>query len=94
MAFSTIGAIRIAAIATCVPARRFDTLTDTSEFTQDEVRKVVAMAGVHARRLGRKGGRPSIIQFPYRGGCSSDISVVFGGRSCRNCLAVWKGRGS
>ena len=51
MASSTIGGIRIAAIATCVPARRFDNLTETSEFTQDEVRKVVAMAGVHARRL-------------------------------------------
>jgi len=51
MASSTIGGSRIAAIATCVPARRFDNLTETSGFTQDEVRKVVAMAGVHARRL-------------------------------------------
>jgi 3-oxoacyl-[acyl-carrier-protein] synthase-3 len=51
MATSTIGGSRIAAIGTCVPSRQFDNLTETSEFTQDEVRKVVALAGVHERRL-------------------------------------------
>jgi len=64
MAFTKIKGPRIAAIATCVPARRFDNLTETSEFTQDEVRKVVAMAGVHARRL----AGDSV--------CSSDLCVA------------------
>jgi 3-oxoacyl-[acyl-carrier-protein] synthase-3 len=34
-----------------VPSRRFDNLTDTTEFAPDEVRKVVGMAGVTARRV-------------------------------------------
>ena len=51
MATSTIGGSRIAAMCTCVPSKRFNNLTESSEFTQDEVRKVVAMAGIHERRL-------------------------------------------
>ena len=51
MASSTVGGSRIAAIATCTPSRRFDNQKDTTKFTQDEVRKVVALAGVHERRL-------------------------------------------
>jgi 3-oxoacyl-[acyl-carrier-protein] synthase-3 len=42
---------RIAGISTCVPKHRFDNVKDTTEFTKDEVRKVVAMAGVSARRV-------------------------------------------
>jgi 3-oxoacyl-[acyl-carrier-protein] synthase-3 len=42
---------RIAGIATCVPARRFDNITDTTEFAPEEVRKVVGMAGVATRRV-------------------------------------------
>jgi 3-oxoacyl-[acyl-carrier-protein] synthase-3 len=38
-------------VSTCVPSRRFDNLTDTTEFAPDEVRKVVGMAGVTARRV-------------------------------------------
>jgi 3-oxoacyl-[acyl-carrier-protein] synthase-3 len=38
-------------VSTCVPTRRFDNLTDTTEFAPDEVRKVVGMAGVTARRV-------------------------------------------
>ncbi len=37
---------RIAASGTCVPSYRFDNVTDTTEFTPTEVRKVVAMAGI------------------------------------------------
>jgi len=49
MAKVKIPAPRIAGISTCVPAHRFDNLKDTTEFSEDEVRKVVAMAGVSAR---------------------------------------------
>jgi hypothetical protein len=48
---SRIRAPRILGVSTCVPARRFDNLTDTTEFAPDEVRKVVGMAGVTARRV-------------------------------------------
>jgi len=51
MASSVLKGSRIAAIGTCVPSRTFDNLKDTTEFTADEVRKVVAMAGVTTRRL-------------------------------------------
>jgi 3-oxoacyl-[acyl-carrier-protein] synthase-3 len=50
MALTKVSGRRIRAIGTCVPARRFDNLTDTSEFAP-EVRKVVAMAGVKTRYL-------------------------------------------
>jgi len=46
-----IKAPHIVGISTCVPSARFDNLKDTSEFSQTEVRKVVAMAGVAARRV-------------------------------------------
>jgi 3-oxoacyl-[acyl-carrier-protein] synthase-3 len=46
----TFGA-RIAAVCTCVPTRRFDNLTDSAEFSDEEIRKVTGMAGVAARRL-------------------------------------------
>ena len=46
----TFGA-RIAAVCTCVPTRRFDNLTDSAEFSEEEIRKVTGMAGVAARRL-------------------------------------------
>ena len=46
-----INGSRIVAIGTCVPSHRFDNLADTTEFTPTEVRKVVAMAGIQARRL-------------------------------------------
>lgn len=51
MATTTIKGPRIAAIGTCVPSWRFDNLTDTTVFTKAEVRKVVGMAGVSARRM-------------------------------------------
>ena len=42
---------RIMAICTCVPSERFDNLKDAKEFTQEEIRKVTAMAGISARRV-------------------------------------------
>jgi 3-oxoacyl-[acyl-carrier-protein] synthase-3 len=42
---------RIMAICTCVPSERFDNLKDAKEFTQEEIRKVTAMAGIAARRV-------------------------------------------
>jgi 3-oxoacyl-[acyl-carrier-protein] synthase-3 len=51
MATAKTNGSRIAAIGTCVPSLRFDNVKDTTEFTPAEVRKVVAMAGVRARRL-------------------------------------------
>ena len=42
---------RIRAICTCVPSERFDNLKDAKEFTQEEIRKVTAMAGISARRV-------------------------------------------
>lgn len=46
----TTGA-RIAAVCTCLPTTRFDNLTDSSAFTEEEVRKVTGMAGVSSRRV-------------------------------------------
>jgi 3-oxoacyl-[acyl-carrier-protein] synthase-3 len=51
MSQSRIRSPRIVGIASCVPARRFDNIADTTEFAPDEVRKVVGMAGVSARRI-------------------------------------------
>jgi 3-oxoacyl-[acyl-carrier-protein] synthase-3 len=64
MATTVIRGPKIAAISTCVPSRRFDNVEDTSNFPREEVRKVVAMAGVRARRV----ADDSI--------CSSDLCVV------------------
>jgi 3-oxoacyl-[acyl-carrier-protein] synthase-3 len=51
MAQARIQAPLIRGIATCVPAHRFDNVADATEFSPDEVRKVVGMAGVAARRV-------------------------------------------
>jgi 3-oxoacyl-[acyl-carrier-protein] synthase-3 len=51
MAFVKTSGARIAAVCTCVPTRRFDNLTDSAEFSEEEIRKVTGMAGVAARRL-------------------------------------------
>ncbi len=51
MSGARVRAARILGIATCVPAHRFDNVADTTEFTADEVRKVVGMAGVAARHV-------------------------------------------
>jgi 3-oxoacyl-[acyl-carrier-protein] synthase-3 len=64
MSFTKIKGPKIAAIVTSVPLRRFDNLRDTTEFTKEEVKKVVAMAGVSSRRLADE----SI--------CSSDLCIA------------------
>lgn len=64
MAYSKVRAPRIAAVSTCVPQRRFDNIAETQQFTEEEVKKVVALAGVKARRL----AGDSI--------CSSDLCTV------------------
>jgi 3-oxoacyl-[acyl-carrier-protein] synthase III len=51
MAKCVIRGARIAGLVSAVPSRRFDNLKDTSGFTEDEVRKVVGMAGVKTRRM-------------------------------------------
>lgn len=51
MTATSIKGPKIAAIGTCVPSRRFDNLTETTEFTKLEVKKVVSLAGVHSRRM-------------------------------------------
>ena len=51
MACTKIKGPRIAAIGTCVPQRRFDNILETKQFAEEEVKKVVALAGVKARRL-------------------------------------------
>lgn len=51
MAQSVINGASIKGLATCIPSRRFNNLTDTTAFTKDEVRKVVAMGGVTERRV-------------------------------------------
>ena len=51
MTASIIKGCRIAAIGTCVPEQVFNNQTDTTEFSKDEVRKVVALAGVSSCRM-------------------------------------------
>ena len=51
MAFAKVTGTRIAAVSSCVPQRRFDNAAETKQFSEEEVKKVVAMAGIKARRL-------------------------------------------
>lgn len=51
MSLSRIDGLRIAGIATCVPARVENNLDPALGFDPDEVRKVVQMAGVRERRV-------------------------------------------
>lgn len=55
MARARLPGLRIAGIATCVPARRFDNIADSTEFPPEEVRKVVGMAGVNNRHVAEPG---------------------------------------
>ena len=52
MSLSRIGGFRVAGIGTCVPRRAVDNLDYGKDFGADEVRKVVAMAGVAGIRAG------------------------------------------
>lgn len=51
MSHSAISGWRIAGVSTCVPARAVDNLDCGNAFGEDEVRKVVAMAGVQKRHV-------------------------------------------
>jgi 3-oxoacyl-[acyl-carrier-protein] synthase-3 len=51
MAKCTIRGVAIRGVVSAVPARTFDNLKDAKGFTEDEVRKVVGMAGVRSRRM-------------------------------------------
>jgi 3-oxoacyl-[acyl-carrier-protein] synthase-3 len=51
MSRSTIEGVRIAGVATCTPPRVVDNLDAALGFDAEEVRKVVAMAGIRARRV-------------------------------------------
>jgi 3-oxoacyl-[acyl-carrier-protein] synthase-3 len=50
MAQSIISGVAIRGVVTSVPDRTFNNVRDTAAFPRDEVRKVVAMAGVSERR--------------------------------------------
>jgi 3-oxoacyl-[acyl-carrier-protein] synthase III len=51
MSLSRIDGFRIAGVSTCVPPRAVDNIEYGKQYGADEVRKVVAMAGVQARRV-------------------------------------------
>ncbi len=51
MPVTSARAATIRGITTSVPSRRFDNLADTSEFSKEDVEKVVRMAGVRTRHL-------------------------------------------
>ena len=51
MAFLKNNGKHIAAITTCVPARRFNNLEETTAFPKEDVQKVVRMAGVRERYM-------------------------------------------
>lgn len=77
MAVTLTKGAAIAGICTCVPNRRFDNLTENTEFEPEEVRKVVQMAGVHSRFMASEAV------------CSSDLCVA----AAQNLMASlgWKG---
>jgi 3-oxoacyl-[acyl-carrier-protein] synthase-3 len=51
MSLSQVDGFRIAGVSTCVPGHEVDNLDFGKDFGADEVRKVVAMAGVQKRRI-------------------------------------------
>ena len=55
MSRSTIEGLRIAGVATCTPPRVIDNLDAGLGFDAEEVRKVVAMAGIRKRRVVEEG---------------------------------------
>ncbi len=68
MAIVKTSGIRLAGVATCLPASKFDNIADTKDFSEQEVRKVTGMAGVNRRRLAG--------EFV----CSSDLCVAAGAK--------------
>lgn len=63
MSRSTIDGFRVAGVATCLPPRAADNLDPALGFDPEEVRKVVAMAGVRQRRVVDPGVTASDLSF-------------------------------
>jgi len=63
MSRSTVEGFRIAGVATCSPSRAIDNLDPALGFEPDEVRKVVAMAGVRERRVVEAGVTAADLSF-------------------------------
>jgi 3-oxoacyl-[acyl-carrier-protein] synthase-3 len=51
MAKCAISGVTIRGVVSAVPSRRFDNFAEAKGFSEDEVRKVVGMAGVKSRRM-------------------------------------------
>jgi 3-oxoacyl-[acyl-carrier-protein] synthase-3 len=51
MANMTVRKAKIAAITTCVPPAKFDTLKDSKDFTPEEIQRFIQMVGVKTRHL-------------------------------------------
>lgn len=51
MAKCAVSGVTIRGVVSAVPSRRFDNFADAKGFGEDEVRKVVGMAGVKSRRM-------------------------------------------
>lgn len=51
MPLTSTRAALIRGITSCVPARKFDNLTETAGFSKEEIEKVVKMAGVKSRHV-------------------------------------------
>jgi 3-oxoacyl-[acyl-carrier-protein] synthase-3 len=51
MAKCTIGGAVIKGVSSAVPSKRFDNAADATGFSEDEVRKVIGMAGVKSRHM-------------------------------------------
>ena len=63
MAFIKNSGVKIAAIGTCLPSLRFDNVAHTTEFTPTEIRKVVAFAGIQARKDPLGSGHTKVLIF-------------------------------
>ena len=51
MAQSTFEHCRIAGVSSCVPSKVFDNLQDANGFSKEELRKIIAMAGIKQRHV-------------------------------------------
>ena len=63
MSRSTLEGFRVAGVSTCLPPRVADNMDPASGFDPEEVRKVVAMAGVRQRRVVDDGVTASDLSF-------------------------------
>jgi 3-oxoacyl-[acyl-carrier-protein] synthase III len=63
MSRSTLSGFRVAGVSTCLPAGVVDNLDPANGFDPEEVRKVVAMAGVKQRRVAAAGVTATDLSF-------------------------------